>query len=834
MVWLLFASSFSMLAVVQFLPATASLFIALAISLLCALGAAAKLRPGAVKFLARCLWRQKPGLIVIAVTAFLLIQARGLMGTSSSPTGARNEPSAAPWTMFRGSLTRTGHADDRRGPSSGGIQWRGGIGYQFFSSPAVFGANLVAMGAQGDSSRLFCWNADSGELQWTVAPSGYRASFSSPVIENGFLYCGEGFHDTPDCRLMCFALRNGREPELVSQFPTKGHIECTPVISGGRVYFGAGDDGIYCLEPAPGEIRDLRVAWKLSGGFYPDAETALAIHNGVVYAGLGVGGNALSVLNAVTGNDLARLKLPYPVFSPPAIRNNRLYIGMGQANYVNQKEISPGEVRCIDLSSGQTLWKVETPAAVIAAIVAASDGVFFSTVDGQLYVVNERVEVRRSWNAHSRILAAPAVTDQFIYCVSCDGMLTALDRHLDRVWSVRLGAPGNYMSSPIVFRGRVFVGTPDDGFLGVGIPPSDQIDVLWPGDLGGPGRAGAATTSPIASDVAVAWTMVGPTENKKANVSAAPAVVGKEVIVPMGAENWSGLVCVEHTESPAPHRRWVWESPEPIEVSPVVSGKTVACLTGKKGEPGQLVAIDQQAGTVRWQLPVSRVGMSLSADLDSIYFADDSSGLTNYSLFGDKRWSFAVNSVEHPIHVHDKIIALVAKDPDRLLALDAPSGRLLWQVNLAASAVDSPVIMHNQVFVPTFDGMEMRSLRDGALMRSSSGWHSEIETYIDPDRFIAVTREEELIVGNPFTSEVRRMRLGARPGRPPLVGTNAVLFIVDDKIMRIVPDESKPPEHWFATPNGAPITQSLVLADGRVYVSVAGSGLLCLEGRRDE
>jgi outer membrane protein assembly factor BamB len=110
----------------------------------------------------------------------------------------------------------------------------------------------------------------------------------------------------------------------------------------------------------------------------------------------------------------------------------------------------------------------------MSAIVVDGGEILFSTTDGHVYVVDEQGQVRHRWQAGATVLTAPAVTPRTVYCVSCDGMLTALDRRLKPVWSVQLGAAGSYFSSPVVCGGQVFVGTPHDGFVGVGTPAAER------------------------------------------------------------------------------------------------------------------------------------------------------------------------------------------------------------------------------------------------------------------------------------------------------------------------------------------------------------------------
>jgi outer membrane protein assembly factor BamB len=147
---------------------------------------------------------------------------------------------------------------------------------------------------------------------------------------------------------------------------------------------------------------------------------------------------------------------------------------MGDADYVNPAENSPGELRCLDLATWETVWTLATPSPLLGAVVADGSGIVFTTTNGQVYLVDDGGQILHRWQADSRVLAAPAVTPRTIYCVSCDGLLTALDRSLKPIFSTRLGAAGSYFSSPVVFGGQVFVGTPHDGFVCVGVPAAER------------------------------------------------------------------------------------------------------------------------------------------------------------------------------------------------------------------------------------------------------------------------------------------------------------------------------------------------------------------------
>lgn len=815
-----------LLAVLPLLPATSSLFVLLSLSILGLVGAALRLRPAAVKTLARIVWRQKPGLIVLAIffAAGTLFWQRISLGTPS--VRYTDEWKDVSWPMFRGSLSRSGHADSQPGPTTGAVQWTGAQGFQFYSSPTVAGNQILAVGSQQDSARIFCWDAKSGELQWTAAPHGLRATFSSAVIDDNYLVCGEGLHQTAKSRVLCIPLSHQAGADAVWEFSTSSHVECTPVLVKGRIFVNAGDDGVYCLEKPSTKEQQLQVVWHAPGQRFPDAETALAVHEERVYVGLGLGGEALCVLDAGTGREMKRLKMPYPVFSPPAISGGRIYVGMGRADYVTQQDGLPGEVRCIDLESLQTIWKVTAPAAVLAAIVVHEGEIIFNCVNGQLCVVDQQGNVKRQWNARTKVLTAPAVTDRMIYSVSCDGMLTALDRQLERVWTVRLGAAGNYISSPVVAHGYVFVGTPDDGFVCVGDRSDDKdrsSDLVTH-------QAGVALAEPIPPNVDVAWELSGPTDEISADISASPAISAHEFVAPMSAANWTGLVC-GGLDRAGERRRWIWQSAQPIEVPPVISGDAVACIAGVESKAGELVALDRKSGRMLWRRTLAKAPSWLAADGESFFVVDDTF-LCRLNLVGELLWRVPMSTAELPITIDGEMVIGCSAASRQLFALDRITGKALWQSELLDAAQQPPVVFDDLVLIAAADGLERRSLVDGSLQKSLSLGPTRHVIFQNQDRFIASTRTGELAFGSIQAGSVKRYAVGLNADVIPVVGTNAVVYATtDNRLLWRVLEEGANGKTWFSPGLSRRYTAAAVLSDGRAYVSISGQGLLCLESR---
>ncbi|MEY4179405.1 MAG: hypothetical protein RLY70_2979 [Planctomycetota bacterium] len=453
------------------------------------------------------------------------------------------------WPMDRGSAARLGIAPGGVGPGSSSpkVRWRFGRPEEaFYASPAVSGNRLYAVGSEGDSGRVVALELATGRLAWSGGPPGMRATFASPVVAGQQLFCGEGLHATRDARLFVLALSS--EPtesaRLLWSFPTRGHIECTPTVvarsanppssldgglqagasrdgkslggvgvgvgvgvaanpprDGGsdRIYFQAGDDGVYALSSGfAGENGEsARLVFHNQGARYADAETALLVDGGLVYAGLGRGGEAVCLLDAATGRELDRLPTDWPVFAPPAASGSSVFIGMGDADFANPSggdRNAPVELRGAgrraatsqgragttgDSRTGGAVWRLERgtlrvvwrrelPGAVLGLVACPGGEVIAGCGDGRVYAIAADNGNPRSWSTGAALSAPLAVAGQYVYGVNHGGWLFAIDRQAageSLAWRWRIGEPGPYVSGPVVAGEWLVVGTPNDGLI---------------------------------------------------------------------------------------------------------------------------------------------------------------------------------------------------------------------------------------------------------------------------------------------------------------------------------------------------------------------------------
>ncbi len=317
--------------------------------ILVALGTAlvAVFRPSAIKRFVQLLWAQK--VVVVAVVAgvwgLVHLWAAAFPG---APADVGKAEAGVDWPMWRGGASRRGAVlGDVEEPAHGNVVWKfskDGI-KSYYSSPTVVGNRVYATSAKpglyGMAGTVSCLDAQTGALVWEFKEEGYRATFSSPAVSGRYLVVGEGLHTTSDARVYCLdveeSARRNRGVKLWSH-RTRSHVESSPCIADGKVFIGAGDDGMYCFDVDGDGSGASKVLWHLDGERYPDCETSPAYHEGKLYFGLGIGGQAVVCVDANTGRELWRIDTPCPVFSSPTIADGRMFFGMGHGDFVNTAE----------------------------------------------------------------------------------------------------------------------------------------------------------------------------------------------------------------------------------------------------------------------------------------------------------------------------------------------------------------------------------------------------------------------------------------------------------------------------------------------------------------
>ena len=495
-------SMFSTLAVLPVLFGPLQTLLALLPAILLGLGSMlfAAFKPKGFVKLVRFCWRQKlflgcvAGVIVgwhYGVFAKLFESRRSIDSLAMTD--------GTDWSTARGGVRRLGRGSGHSDPTSSASVWKNNRDATVFSSPAVSGSRVFFSTATGlgpfspeGRGAIVCVEAESGREVWRYSPNDYRATFSSPVVADGCVVCGEGLHQVQDARVTCLDLLGQKRWE----FRTKSHVESTAAIADGKVFIGAGDDGFYCLSLEPTADGQPRVLWHLDNEKYPDCESSPAVVDGVVYFGLGDGGFAICAVDATTGTERWRIETPYPVFAPPTVAEGKLFLSTGNGNFVQsaadllemklqvlrdggateqelaaaRQRLQPaGEVWCIDLATQQVDWKFAARDAILGEIVRGDDSLFFGSRDGHVYRVSLGGELMSKRDLREPLVSSPALGQKHVYGTTTSGRLFCLEStKLQPVWDASLGSGENFISSPVVTHGHVYVGTVQQGLRCLG------------------------------------------------------------------------------------------------------------------------------------------------------------------------------------------------------------------------------------------------------------------------------------------------------------------------------------------------------------------------------
>lgn len=376
-------------------------------------------------------------------------------------TGIGNRKANTSWSTFRGGKSRTGHLDTLAGPTTGTPAWvfkdEEPMAVDFSSSPAVVGNRLYIGSAHGSIFSLggatYCIDTESQKILWRhTSPTPI---FSSPAVAGGRVYIGEGYHHDSDCHLRCLDARTG---EQIWSFPTTSHVESTPFIHQGKLYFTAGADGVYCIDALEGEQ-----IWH-----YPavHADMSPVMHKDKVYFGTGYGDYRIYAVDAQTGAEVWSKQMPYSVWGSPSAEENRVFFGLGRGNFSESAPIPAGKVVALDTETGDILWEHEAEDAVLTAIAIQNGYVTFGSRDGYVYSL-QSTDGKLNWKTDlgGPVVSSPAVTMDTIYVATKDGYIYALSTDNGKVqWEFDtriINRNIDLYSSPAIANGLLYIGSSD-------------------------------------------------------------------------------------------------------------------------------------------------------------------------------------------------------------------------------------------------------------------------------------------------------------------------------------------------------------------------------------
>jgi outer membrane protein assembly factor BamB len=317
---------------------------------------------------------------------------------------------------------------------------------------------------------VFCLDRATGKEVWRFDDGGsLKPVFATPAAAGDQVFAGEGLHTDAERRLFRIDARTGK-PSWPSPVATTSHTEGSPRVADGKVYFSAGDDGLYCVTAADG-----KEVWHLKGDEQkPHVDTPPAVAGGRVFAGSGYRTLALLCLDARTGTPVWSVPVPLRSFGPPLVLGDRVVYGLGTGNLTEdlateaEEGIPPekapaGTVVCVEAATGTEVWRFEAAKSVHTPLAADARSVYAACRDGSVYALDRRTgKLRWRRSLGSALTAGPAVASYAggaltlaVYAVSQDGLVACLSPADGAVlWSrdlrAQTGRDVQVISTPVV------------------------------------------------------------------------------------------------------------------------------------------------------------------------------------------------------------------------------------------------------------------------------------------------------------------------------------------------------------------------------------------------
>lgn len=243
----------------------------------------------------------------------------------------------------------------------------------------------------GTTGAVVCVEIGTGKQRWVYTDAEMLTAYCTPTVTNGRVFCGEGLHSDQGCRLLCLDAATGQK---VWEKRTTSHTEGTPVVADGRVYFSAGDDGVYCLTVGGAEV------WHDPGRENRrHVDSSVTVANGRVYAGSGYQTLTAFALDAISGKEVWKTDLPLRSFGQPLVLGKRVYYGLGTGNLSFDLSTEPepgrpaeripaGAVVCLNTDTGELMWKRDLDRSVHTTMSADGRAVYAACRDGWVYALD--------------------------------------------------------------------------------------------------------------------------------------------------------------------------------------------------------------------------------------------------------------------------------------------------------------------------------------------------------------------------------------------------------------------------------------------------------------
>ncbi len=217
------------------------------------------------------------------------------------------------------------------------------------------------------------------------------------------------------------------------------HINTNPLIWNQKVYLGADNGDVYCLDSASG-----KQIWKFTARSSVLGSPA-QLNQYLVFADIK---GWIYCLDTSTGSRIWETRLGNTFYAGPLIAEGSVLIGNTNGNFY-----------CLNLEDGQMRWKFKTDGSIYGHAAYRNGFVYFGNNDHVLYSLQVSTgKLNWKFRAKGIINSAPLAGPDFIYFGSWDKNLYVLDRVTGKlIYRRQFERP--LKSTPIIYQNRLFLHT---------------------------------------------------------------------------------------------------------------------------------------------------------------------------------------------------------------------------------------------------------------------------------------------------------------------------------------------------------------------------------------
>jgi outer membrane protein assembly factor BamB len=352
-------------------------------------------------------------------------------------------------------------------------------------------------GNEGQARNLVYLNKETGETEARryAGHVDYRTRYAAVTGNEDVVVYPFGVHDIysapAQCqnlnRLICADAQNKRK---LWDFNV-GDIDALaePVIAGDRVFQGTMEGYVYALNLSVGRGTP-RIAWKYKAG--GPVNTAVTLKDGRLYFGANDG--TVYCLDESDGKSIWRFRVQKSEegarkhFSTPVLHNNLLFIGGADK-----------QLYCLDASSGELLWRVEADDWIRSSPVVDDRNIHVATISGRLYRINHKGKVQWDEKISDHAIYADlagnsdgclvTTSNLMLYCIGDKGkklweksiLCSFVNDEGERIYTDQVSGGTFYQSKPTAAAGKLYFGTPS-GFLYC--VDADAGEEIWKFEMG--------------------------------------------------------------------------------------------------------------------------------------------------------------------------------------------------------------------------------------------------------------------------------------------------------------------------------------------------------------